>query len=106
MQEAPLYCYAARYWGYHVLASSTGHPLALNLLEKDENISTCAQALVVRKQYLDDTGYSQRAPRQVKGVHPFAHFGLKSLLQVLIDRGHDSTLANSFRTDTHALGRT
>lgn len=47
LQEAPLYDYAARYWGYHVLTSSTNHTMALDLLEKDENISACAQALMV-----------------------------------------------------------
>jgi hypothetical protein len=67
-----LYDYAARNWGYHARAASTeADGLVLDFLESEAKTSASSQAMMASKSH---SGYSQRVPRQMTGVHFAAYF--------------------------------
>ena len=74
LQSNPLYGYAARNWGHHSRAASTEIQLILDLLESQNKISACSQALMASRGY---NSYSQHVPRQMMGVQLAAYFGLR-----------------------------
>ena len=68
----PLYDYAARNWGHHARAASTEvEQLILDFLESEAKVSASSQAMMASRSYY--TGYSQRVPRQMTGVHLAAY---------------------------------
>jgi hypothetical protein len=73
----PLYDYAARNWGYHVSAALEAEKLILDFLKSERKISSSSQAMMVSRRYMDDSGYSQRVPKQMTGLHLAAYFGLR-----------------------------
>src|SRR4051812_2859517 len=74
LQSNALYDYAARNWGFHAHESSIGAThLLLRLLEGEEKVSACSQAMIISRGY---PNYSQRFPKQMTGVHLAAYFGL------------------------------
>jgi ankyrin repeat protein len=93
----PFYDYAARNWGYHAGAASIEvEQLIRGLLENDAKVAACSQAMMASKLYPGDSGYSQRVPRQIAGVHLAAYFGLKEAMAVLLKNGHDPNTKDGF----------
>jgi ankyrin repeat protein len=45
--------------------------------------------MIASKLYSDDSGYSQRTPKQMIGVHLAAYFGLQEEMTALLENGHD-----------------
>jgi ankyrin repeat protein len=87
LQSNPLYDYAARNWGCHTRAASTGaEQLILDFLENEAKVSGSSQAMMASGSYSD---YSQDVPRQIRGVHLAAYFGLKEAIMALLKNGHD-----------------
>jgi hypothetical protein len=79
-----LYDYAARNWGYHARATSAEmKQLIIQLLENEAKVSSSCQAMMA------PYGNSQHVPMQVTGVHLAAYFGLKEVMIVLLENGHD-----------------
>ena len=92
----PLYNYAARNWGYHVQAASIEkEQLVLDLLKSSAKVSAASQAMIASGRY---SGYSQRVPRQVTGVHLAAYFGLSKTTIALLGNGHDPDVDTDGRT--------
>jgi hypothetical protein len=90
LQLNPLYDYAARNWGHHVRAASTEEErLILEFLKSEAKLSASSQVMIASKLYLDDSGYSQRVPKQMTGVHLAAYFGLREEMTALLENGHD-----------------
>jgi hypothetical protein len=87
----PLYDYAARNWGYHACAASTDvqHSI-LGFLENEAKMASSSQAMMASKHYEGDSGYSQRVPRQMTGVHLAACFGLTEMTSTLLKKGYQS----------------
>ena len=82
LQENVLYDYAARNWGHHARAASTQvEQLITQLLESKAKVSSSSQALMASRSY---RGYSQKAPKQMMGVHLAAYFGLEEAMIVLL----------------------
>jgi hypothetical protein len=50
--------------------------LAVDFLESEAKVSGSSQAMMAFELYSDDSGYSQRMPKQITGVHLAAYFGL------------------------------
>ncbi len=86
LQLNPLYDYAARNWGHHARVASTEvEKLTLGLLESEAKVSAASQAMLVSISY---SGYSQRVPRPMTGVHVAAYFGLREAIMTLLKNGH------------------
>jgi ankyrin repeat protein len=87
LQSHPLYNYAAQNWGHHARAASTEvEQLTLNFLKSEKTVSVSSQAMIASR---DDSGYNQRVPRQMTGVHLAAYFGLKEAIVALLKNGHN-----------------
>lgn len=97
LQSNPLYDYAARSWGHHVLmASMEAEQSIFDLLESEPKVSACSQALMVSRSYL---GNSQSVPRHITGLHFAALFGLKTTIRILLNIGYSPDPGDtSFRT--------
>jgi len=81
-----LYDYAARNWGYHACATSAADQLVVDFLKSEDKVSSSRQAMMAVGNH---SGYSQRGPWQMTGVHLAAYFGLKEAMMALLKNGHD-----------------
>ncbi|KAI9774751.1 MAG: hypothetical protein M1839_001618, partial [Geoglossum umbratile] len=96
----PLYDYAAQNWGYHACAASTVmgqwaevEQLIQNFFENEANVSAVSQAMMASRSY---SGYSQRVPRQMTGVHVTAYFGLVETIMGLLKKEYNPDLQDSY----------
>jgi ankyrin repeat protein len=90
------YDYAAQNWGYHAHAASTEvEQLVLKFFKKEAQVSSASQAMIAPKDHWGDYGYSQRAPRQMRGVHLAAYFGLTDTMRTLLKNGQRPDLKDS-----------
>jgi hypothetical protein len=86
LQLNVLYDYAARNWGHHArVAAEETQQLTLDFLESEAKVSSSSQAMLASKGY---SGYSQRVPRRMTGVHLAAYFGLKEAMMASLKNGH------------------
>ncbi|KAF2175607.1 ankyrin [Zopfia rhizophila CBS 207.26] len=93
----PFYDYAARYWGNHACAASIeADQLVLGLLSSEAKVSSCSQAMLASRQSSCNSGYSQRVPKQMRGAHLAAYFGLRGVIIALAENGHDLNAKNTF----------
>ncbi|KAF2175608.1 ankyrin [Zopfia rhizophila CBS 207.26] len=93
----PLYDYAAQNWGYHARAASGKvRQLALGLLRCNASISSSSQAMLAPKRSSYNPGYSQRVPRQMRGVHIAAYFGLNEAMIALAKEGQDLNVKDTY----------
>jgi hypothetical protein len=93
LQTNVLYDYAARNWGYHAHTALIKEDLILNLLKSRAKVSAASQAMMASGGY---SGYSQRAPRQITGVHVAAYFGLVGAIVGLLKDGYNPDLQDSY----------
>ncbi|KFZ20277.1 hypothetical protein V502_03246 [Pseudogymnoascus sp. VKM F-4520 (FW-2644)] len=77
LQSNLLYNYASHNWGHHARRGPTLIPEVISFLETKAQVEASSQALLARKSYSTDPGYSQRYPRQITGLHLAAYFGLE-----------------------------
>jgi hypothetical protein len=97
LQLYPLYDYAARNWGHHARAASPEvEKLILGLIEGETKKSAANQALIASRRYLNDSGYSQRVPRQMTGVHLAAYFGLTGVIMALLKNRHNPDIKDTY----------
>ncbi|CAG8982672.1 hypothetical protein HYALB_00014050 [Hymenoscyphus albidus] len=96
VQPNQLFAYAAQNWGHHGrLAVTLDHDLGVvvaNLLQKEASVSASGQALFAVKNWSGDTSYSQRTPKNITGVHLAAYFGIKAVVQLLLDNATEADL--------------
>ena len=90
------YLYATMNWAHHVRSSALEeHGVVLEFLEKDKQVSACAQALFsTLLPRHDPSGNS--LPRALSGMHLAAYFGLTSSIAVLLGRGHDKDSVDGY----------
>ncbi|KAI9776598.1 MAG: hypothetical protein M1839_009502 [Geoglossum umbratile] len=93
LQTNILYDYAARNWGYHAHTALIKEDLILNLLQSRAKVSAASQAMMASRSY---SGYSQRVPKQMTGVHVAAYFGLVGTIMGLLKNGHNPDLQDSY----------
>lgn len=87
LQLNPLYDYASHNWGHHARNASTIIQVVIIFLEKKTQVEASSQALIVQKLYSTDSGYSQRYPRQMTGLHLATYFGLEIPVNVAHEIG-------------------
>ena len=74
LQVNPLYDYAGRNWGHHARAAlQEMEESVVDFLESKPKVSGSCQAMMASKLYLGDSGYSQRVPKQLTGLHLAAY---------------------------------
>ncbi|KAH0560062.1 hypothetical protein GP486_003417 [Trichoglossum hirsutum] len=98
LQMNVLYEYAARNWGHHarrasIKESSIEEDLILSFLKSEAKVSATSQAMIAFRNY---SGYSQRVPRQMTGIHVAAYFGLVGMIMGLLKNGYNSDLQDSY----------
>ncbi|KAE9376058.1 ankyrin [Stipitochalara longipes BDJ] len=97
LQENALYSYAAQNWGHHAREASADvgqhQQLIINFLESEIKVSSCSQAMMVSKRY---SRYSQRMPREMRGMHLAAFFGLRDTIMNLLKHEHDADPKDGF----------
>jgi hypothetical protein len=94
LQSNPLYGYAARNWGNHCRETPDIRCSIPAFLRSEAKLSASSQAVMVDiKRGYDD--YSQYVPRQMRGVHLTAWFGLTEMVGVLIEDGQDPNCKDS-----------
>ncbi|TGJ80228.1 hypothetical protein E0Z10_g8546 [Xylaria hypoxylon] len=78
----PFYHYAALNWGHHSRKVSACQNI-VSFLRKLAQVEASSQALMVKNEYKHKS-YSQKAPRNVTGLHLAAYFGLnESIANIL-----------------------
>ena len=93
LQLHPLYDYAARNWGHHARAALPMAQLVVDFLESAAKVSGSSQAMMA---FRDLSGYSQRVPRQMTGMHLAAYFGLEEAMIALLRNGHDPNAKDTY----------
>ncbi|OBT84412.1 hypothetical protein VE02_07114 [Pseudogymnoascus sp. 03VT05] len=94
MRLNPLYNYAARNWGHYDCAGSTEvEELILDFLQNDAAVSASSQAAVVSRDY---PSYDRSVPKEMRGTHLAAYFGLKKMMTNLLRKGHHPDSKDSY----------
>jgi len=93
LRSNALYDYAARNWGYHAYATEGDVvQLVLGLLESEAKVSASSQAMMASGSY---TGFGQRGPTSMTGVHLAAYFGLRETVMALFKNRHNLDVEDS-----------
>ncbi|CVL03942.1 related to ankyrin [Fusarium proliferatum] len=80
LDENPLFYYASHHWGDHARNAKTICKGVIEFLKSDSNVESSAQLLMAWRRYFD----SQRAPKNIKGLHLAAYFGNMVEAQILL----------------------
>lgn len=88
LQLNPLYDYATRNWAHYASTGTTEvEELILDFLQSDSAVSASSQATMAPINH--HHGYSQRVPREIRGAHLAAYFGLEKVMVALLRKGHN-----------------
>ncbi|KAI1847677.1 hypothetical protein JX265_013937 [Neoarthrinium moseri] len=71
----PFYSYASHEWSHHAGAAS-GRQVIVDFLKNERRVQASSQALLSKKWWSGDSGYSQRIPKGTTGLHLASRFGL------------------------------
>ncbi|MCJ1255063.1 hypothetical protein MMC24_002879 [Lignoscripta atroalba] len=86
LQSNPLYDYAARHWGHHLREVSDTQYQIPEFLDNEAQVSASSQVMMaLGNRYVN---HSQYVPKQMRGIHLTAYFGLTRLTDILLDHGH------------------
>ncbi|KGQ02961.1 Ankyrin-3 [Beauveria bassiana D1-5] len=86
----PFYNYAARNWGHHAREALSLHQEVYEFLRSYNLIESASQALMAARAWPGCSGFSQRVPRQLTGLHLAAHFGIEKAVETLIQHEADA----------------
>ncbi|KAF2179509.1 hypothetical protein K469DRAFT_300743 [Zopfia rhizophila CBS 207.26] len=104
LRSNALYDYAARNWGYHAHATKEEMVQSvLRLLESKAKVSAASQAMMASRDF---SGYSQRVPKRLTGVHLAAYFGLRDTLMTILKNGRGIDINSKDGGDEYDGGRT
>lgn len=96
LQSNPLYDYASHNWGHHARKGSKLILEVTSFLETKAQVEASSQALLARKSYSADSGYCQRFPRHMTGLHLASFFGVENHVDVLLEIGLAAHLRDSY----------
>ncbi|KAM0321343.1 hypothetical protein ACHAQA_010172 [Verticillium albo-atrum] len=85
LRSDPLYHYASHFWGDHAREAGEASQGVLGFLEHEKHVEAQVQALMTVKQYRP-TGYSQKFPKEMRGLHVAAYFGIEEAIKDLLNR--------------------
>ncbi|EXA32209.1 hypothetical protein FOVG_16580 [Fusarium oxysporum f. sp. pisi HDV247] len=95
LRSNPLYDYAAHNWGHHAREASTSCRAVVEFLQCDTKVEASGQALMAVKQDFWKSGYSQKVPRQLTGLHLAAYFGVEEIANILLGQAPNPNLGDS-----------
>ncbi|SCO19315.1 unnamed protein product [Fusarium fujikuroi] len=78
LDENPLFHYASHHWGNHARNATSICKGVIEFLKSDSNVESSAQSLMAWE------GYSDRVPKNMKGLHLAACFGDSAATQILL----------------------
>ncbi|KAL7948570.1 hypothetical protein V8C42DRAFT_254682 [Trichoderma barbatum] len=96
LQSSRFYDYAAHNWGHHAREASTLPQDVIFFLDSKFKVEASSQALMTFKMYSGHSGYSQRFPRHITGLHLAAYFGVNHAAEILLERGMSPDLRDSY----------
>jgi ankyrin repeat protein len=96
LRSSQLYDYASHNWGHHARKASTLIPEVTSFLETKAQVEASSQVLLAVKLYSSDSGFSQRFPKQMTGLHLAAYFGVKAAINSLLEIGLAALLKDSY----------
>ena len=83
--------YATRNWGHHARKAS---PLSqvlnqaiVDFLNSEAKVNASSQGLLAVKRHFSHLNYSQDVPRRMTGLHLTAYFGVKAVVELLLETG-------------------
>ncbi|RFU29298.1 hypothetical protein B7463_g7026, partial [Scytalidium lignicola] len=89
------YSYAATYWGHHAReASEQPRELILKFLQSDAKLFGSYQAMMAAIR--GGRRYSQEVPREMKGPHVAAYYGLREAMAGLLNNRHDLNMKDTW----------
>ncbi|KAF5633561.1 ankyrin protein [Fusarium sp. NRRL 25303] len=104
LEQNPLFYYASHHWGDHARNAKTICKGVIEFLKSDSNVESSAQSLMAREGYL----YSDRVPKNMKGLHLAAYFGDSAATQILLlendidlEDGHNRTALSYAVSNQH-----
>ncbi|KFZ18898.1 hypothetical protein V501_00953 [Pseudogymnoascus sp. VKM F-4519 (FW-2642)] len=83
LQSNPLYDYASHNWGHHARKGFKLIPKVTSFLETKAQVEASSQALLARKS--TDSGFCQRFPRHMTGLHLASFFGVENHVDILLE---------------------
>jgi hypothetical protein len=89
LQLHKLYDYAAHNWGYHAREASKLIPEVISFLERTSQVKASSQVLLVEKINSFLGNYSQGFPKDIRGLHLAAYFGVVAVVKLLLDKQAD-----------------
>ncbi|KAH7159645.1 hypothetical protein B0J13DRAFT_592248 [Dactylonectria estremocensis] len=95
LRSNQLYCYAARYWGYHSLSATRDvKALILHFLQSRSNMSASIQVIMPDR---DDYCFHNclYEPTETSGIHLTAYFGLLNTIEHLLETGQHADYKDS-----------
>ncbi|RHZ64367.1 hypothetical protein CDV55_104908 [Aspergillus turcosus] len=95
LDQYPLYSYAAKNWGDHARAQPIHEHLLMVFLGDTGKVTASVQEIFAINGFSSYGNYSQRVPLGFTGLHLAAYFGLKSVLQSIIQQSDQSHAMDS-----------
>jgi hypothetical protein len=95
LRSNQLYDYAANKWGHHARKASTLILDVVSFLNTKTQVEASSQPLFARKLYPTDSEYLQRFPRQLKGLHLAACFGVEHAVNSFLEIGRAAPLEDN-----------
>ncbi|KAJ4182613.1 hypothetical protein NW759_017119 [Fusarium solani] len=92
LRSNPFYDYAAHNWGHHAPKDKAPSQV-ISFLESKAKVEASSQALMAVEQ---GSGYSQRFPGQMTGLHLAGYFGVIKAADTLLELGHNPNPKDSY----------
>lgn len=61
----------------------------ISFLERTSQVEASSQGLLVEKNYLLHSNYSQRFPKDIRGLHLAVYFGVVAVIKLLLEKRAD-----------------
>ena len=102
LKRHPFLDYASRFWEIHTQAVSPAEVAdpALKLLTHDGKVSSCSQVMRLPDSHAPKA--IERSPKNVSGSHLVAYFDIRWLARLLLERGSDICVRDSWGRDSLA----
>ena len=95
----PLCVYAAHHWGHHVSEDTEPVQTVLHFLQHRAKVKASSQVLTANELcafYGHSFGYSQRVPKNVRGLHLVGYFGLSRVAGILLGSGQNPDVKDTY----------
>lgn len=96
LYQYPLYNYAAENWGLHIHMQLIHKTMASSFLGNSLKLDASVQGFWAYGAFTKQPGYSQKAPKQVTGLHLAAYFGLEGMVLELVERSNPIDSKDSY----------